>query len=101
MTDDIELIATQWKQVIVVCRKCSKKMHGGFGPDGKHGLPDVLKAELRRTGRRRTVRIVESKCLGLCPKKAVAIIPAQDPGAMLRVPMGTDPAAVLAKLPPA
>ena len=42
-----------------------------------------------------TVLVVEAKCLGLCPKGAVAVIDGNRPGAMLRVARGTDAAVVL------
>ena len=101
MSPDIELIATKWRSAVIVCRKCSKKLHGGFGLDGKRDFSRVLKEELRRADQHRTTRIVESKCLGLCPKNGVAVIPAQNPGTMLSVPAGADLLKILAKLQPA
>ncbi len=97
----IESIPTACEEIVVVCRKCSKKLHGGFGPDGKLALCRALKAELRRSGGRQAVRVVETKCLNPCPKRAVAVIFADRPGTMLSVPAGADPAAVLARPPPA
>ena len=101
MPNLIEATPTAWDQVILVCRKCSKKLGGGFGPDGSDTLPRTLKQELRATGRRRSVRVIETKCLGLCPKGAVTVLPASQPGALLAVPRGTAAAALLARLPPA
>ena len=101
MPNPILASPTPWEQVILVCRKCSKKLQGGFGPDGKDTLPRALKQELRNTGRRRSVRVIETKCLGLCPKGAVTVLPGDQPGAMLAVPGGTAAAALLARLPPA
>jgi predicted metal-binding protein len=89
-----------WTDILLVCRKCSKKLDGGFGPSGDDTLPQALKHELRSTGRRRALRVVETKCLGLCPKGAVTVIPARSPGTMLAVPKGTDAASLLAMLPP-
>ena len=90
---------TQWTDIILVCRKCSKKLSGGFGPDGDDTLSRALKQSLRATGRRST-RIIETKCLGLCPKGAVTVLPTRTPGTMLAVPKGADPAVILASLPP-
>ena len=95
----IAITPTDWTQIILVCRKCSKKLRGGFGPDGKDTLPRALKAELRQTDRRRSVRVIETKCLGLCPKGAVTVLPASSPGALLAVSEGSSAADVLATLP--
>lgn len=101
MPDTISASPTQWEQVVLVCRKCSKKLHGGFGPDGDDTLARALKTELRQAGRRRSVRVIETKCLGLCPKGAVTILPGSAPGALLAVPRATPGADILARLLPA
>jgi predicted metal-binding protein len=88
-------LPTPWQDVVVLCRKCSKKLDGGFGPDGGATLARTLKQALRDTGRRRTVRVIETKCLGLCPRGAVTLLRGSQPGALLAVPAGTDPATVL------
>lgn len=91
--------ATSWRDVILVCQKCGKKLDGGFGPDGEESLARVLKRALRATGRRSTTRVMETKCMGLCPKGAVAVLPATAPGTILRIAAGTDSATILASLP--
>ena len=96
---DIPATPTPWTDILLVCRKCSKKLDGGFGPSGEQTLPRAVKHALRESGRRRTVRIIETKCLGLCPKGAVTVLAARTPGAMLAVPKGTDAARLLATLP--
>ena len=96
---EIKSIQVAWSDMLVICRKCSKKLHGGFGPAGEHNLRQVLKTGLRQAGRRQAVRIVETKCLGLCPKGAVAVIAVRSPGVMLVIPAGVEPAALLAMLP--
>ena len=102
MLKPIEAVPTDWLQVILVCRKCSKKLGGGYGPEGDQSLPRAMKTGLRAAGRRRSVRVIESKCLGLCPKNAVTVLDAGRPGRMLAVPAGTDVADTLAMLlPPA
>ena len=101
MPDRIASTPTNWDHVVLVCRKCSKKLDGGFGPDGKDSLPRALKTELRQSGRRRSVRVIETKCLGLCPKGAVTVLPGSAPGAMLAVPEATPVADLLARLLPA
>ena len=89
-----------WRSVILVCRKCSKKLGGGFGPSGDRSLAHEIKLGLRQAGLRQTSRVIETKCLGLCPKGAVTVLPASDPGLILSVPAGTEAAAIMARLTP-
>jgi predicted metal-binding protein len=93
-TTQISSVSTPWEDIVLVCRKCSKKLDGGFGPDGDEPLGRAMKQMLRATGRRRSVRVIETKCLGLCPKGAVTVLRGSRPGEMLTVPGGSDPAAV-------
>ena len=93
-TPPIATIQTAWTDILLVCRKCSKKLDGGFGPNGDETLPRALKHALRASGRRRSVRVIETKCLGVCPKGAVTVLPARTPGIMLAVPKGADPNAL-------
>lgn len=103
MSSDDVIPTTQapWREIAMVCGKCSRKLHGGFGKKGKHGLDKVLKDALRATGRRREVRVIEVGCLGLCPKRAVTAVSSAQPGQMLAIPEGADAAQVLARLSPA
>jgi predicted metal-binding protein len=94
-TNGIKTIPTPWREIVLVCRKCSKKLDGGFGPDGDEKLGAVLKQSLRAAGRRREVRVIEAKCLGLCPKGAVTVLRGSQPGALLAVSAGTSPADLL------
>jgi predicted metal-binding protein len=96
MQKPIQALPTSWQDVILVCRKCSKKLKGGFGPDRQDTLRRALASELRRSGRRGAVRIIETKCLGECPKGAVTVIAACAPPTILVVPAGADPALLLA-----
>ena len=41
------------------------------------------------------VRIIETRCIGICPKKAVTAVNASHPGKIFAVPVGTPPAEVL------
>jgi predicted metal-binding protein len=97
----IDARPTPWKSVLLLCGKCARKMDGGFGPDGRDTLRTALRTELKKQGRRRDVRIVETKCLGLCPRKAVTLLDASRPGELLAVPRKTDASDVLARLQPA
>ena len=89
-----------WHDVILICRKCSKKLRGGFGAGGEQSLGRELKRGLRNAGRRGGSRVVETKCLGICPKGGVTVVPTSQTGTVLMIPAGTDIAAVVAKLLP-
>ena len=90
------VVATPWREFVVVCAKCSRKLDGGFGADGGDSLRAALKDELREQGRRREVRVVEAGCFGLCPKGGVAAAP----GRLLVAPAGEAAARVLERLAP-
>jgi hypothetical protein len=81
---------TPWRDVIILCRKCGKKCHGGFGPKRKQSLKDTLRQALRDVGRRRQVRIMETSCLGICPKDGVTALNATSPGTIHVIPAGAD-----------
>ena len=81
---------TPWRDVILVCRKCGKKLRGGFGAKRKDDLKTVLRQALREAGRRRDVRVIETACLGLCPKRGVTALNASDPSVIHVIPAGTD-----------
>lgn len=87
--------STHWTDVIVICRKCGKKLKGGFGDDGKQGLKTVLRQALRQAGRRRDVRVIETKCLGVCPRDGVTALNASRPGLLHIVPAGLEREAVV------
>ncbi len=88
-------------QIVMVCAKCTRKVKGGFGRKQKHSLRAMLRDALKAAGRRRSVRVVETGCLSLCPKRAVTVVDSARPGEMLSVPEGTPVEAVLERLAPA
>jgi len=92
-------VRSNWETLLLVCRKCSKKLDGGFGPDGKVPLAKALKKALGATkGRKSPVGIIEVKCLGVCPKHAVTMVDAAHPRDWLIVKAGTDVADVAAEI---
>ncbi len=99
--DTIHAVPAPWRSIAMVCGKCSRKLHGGFGKKRKHDLADALKGALREAGRRRELRVVEVGCFGLCPKRAVTAVSSAQPAEMLTIPEGMDAAVVLARLMPA
>ncbi len=100
-------VKADWRDVVLVCRKCSKKLDGGFGPDGEEALAKALrKALVRPDGsgfgkikpRRKEIAVLEVGCLDICPKKAVVALRAADPGRWVVVPEGADLAEVTVRL---
>ena len=90
MPDPIHTRQTPWNAVILVCGKCSRKLNGGYGSRGKATLRTALKEELKHRGYKRGVRIVETKCFGVCPKKAVVALNASAPARLLTIPRGVE-----------
>lgn len=92
-------IPSNWQGAAIVCRKCSKKLGGGFGPKGKQSLAKALrKASQGKKGRKAAFGVVEVGCLGVCPRGAVTLIDGSSPGRWLLVPEGADADTVLASL---
>ena len=91
-------VATPWREFVVVCAKCSRKLDGGFGLDGDQTLRGALRDGLREQGRRREVRVVEGGCFGLCPKGGVAVAHGARPGVLLVVAGGEPAASVIERL---
>ena len=91
---------TRWKDVILVCRKCSKKLDGGgFGPHGDKTLKKALKTYLRSGDNRKAdLTVKHTDCFDICPKNAVVAVNATNPKALLIVPAGADLFEVKARL---
>jgi len=92
-------VRSNWENALLVCRKCGKKLGGGFGPKGKTGLAKALrKATGGRKGRKARLGIVEVGCLGVCPKGAVTMVDTARPGEWLLVRQGTSAEEVAERL---
>ena len=89
MPDLVRSRPTPWNTVILLCGKCAGKMKGGYGRKGKKALRATLRAELKAKGCERGIRIIETRCIGICPKKAVTALNASRPGKILTIPKGT------------
>ena len=77
----IRTISTSAAELIAICGKCSRKLDGGFGEAGDTSLAKALRRVLRTgKGKRASVRIVETKCVDICPKHAVVVARGQAPG---------------------
>jgi predicted metal-binding protein len=87
----MKAVRSGWQGAILVCGKCSKKIDGGFGKKGKTPLAKALRKLLALgKGRRAALGIVETRCLGVCPKNAVIAVDLRDPQRWLVVPKGDD-----------
>lgn len=60
------VVAVRQCDLVVVCRKCRKR-------SGRKALRSELKAALKARAVGRRSKVVEAGCLGLCPKRAVAL----------------------------
>ncbi|WP_205624859.1 thioredoxin domain-containing protein [Geminicoccus roseus] len=94
---------SEWTEVVLVCRKCSKKLRGGFGPDGDQSLSKALRREMqpengKAKGRRARIGVVEVGCFDVCPKNAVVAVQAASPGKWLVIPAGTPASEAAARL---
>lgn len=84
-------IASNWRNTVLVCRKCSKKLGGGFGAGQKQSLAKALRKHLHlKKGRKAAFGIVEVNCLGVCPKGAVTLVNGSDSREWLLVRPGAD-----------
>ncbi len=97
MTRSIQSRPTPWETVILICGKCARKLDGGFGVKREDTLRKALRSALKQRGSGRAVRIFETRCMGICPKKAVIALNASRPGSILTVPAGANPEDVIAK----
>jgi len=84
-------VRTRWSNAVLVCRKCSKKVNGGFGPDGDRSLAKALRKHLRLgKGRKAGAGILEVGCLDICPKRAVTVVDTRRPDQWLLVRPGAN-----------
>ncbi len=92
-------VGAGWERTILVCGKCSKRLGGGFGEKRRTALAKALRKFLGvKRSRKATVGIVETRCLGVCPRGAVTVIDGASPRAWILVREGTAVAEVAATL---
>jgi len=93
------IVRSEWRAAILVCRKCTRKLDGGFGPKGETRLAKALRKLIGgKKGRKARCGVVEVGCLGLCPKGAVTVIDSRHPDEWLVIPAGTPVAEIAARL---
>lgn len=90
--------STPWQAILLVCGKCTRKIDGGFGHKQRETLRYELREALIAADRQRDITVFETKCLGLCPKGAVAVLNGGQPGAIYAVPASTSVPNVLAQI---
>ena len=93
----IRIAKSRWTGVVLVCSKCSKKIDGGFGDDGTTSLAKALRKRAGK-GRKATHGVIETKCLKLCPKRAVAVVDAACPERWLVIDAGESIDAVAVRI---
>jgi predicted metal-binding protein len=98
MPSPVRARPTPWKTVVLLCGKCARKMDGGFGAKSKDSLRTVLREAFRAKGHGREIRVIETRCMGICPKKAVTALNASHPGKILTIPKGTSSDEAMARL---
>jgi predicted metal-binding protein len=92
-------VRADWTAAVLVCRKCSRKLDGGFGADGDRPLAKLLRGAIGGgKGRKATVGVVEVGCLGICPKRGVVVVDSARPGEWLLVEAGTELSRVVERL---
>jgi len=74
--------------MVLVCAKCEKKIGGGFGKDGRKPLSKLLCKRAEGKGRKAGFGVLSTKCLKICPKRAVTVVNGTRPRDWLIVPAG-------------
>jgi len=96
----IKQVRSAWQDIVLVCRKCSKRLDGGFGKKGEESLAKSLRRSTggRKKGRKGPIGVIEVDCLDICPKGAVVAVRAAAPDDWAVVPAGTPVAQVIERL---
>jgi predicted metal-binding protein len=95
----IKHVPANWQGMVLVCRKCTKRIGGGFGPKRKTALAKALRKELAtKKDRKGSFGIAEVGCLGICPDNAVTLIDGTRPDDWLLIPRGSDIGDLAARL---
>ena len=82
---DVRTVRTNWDDVVVVCRKCQKRMGGGFGPDGNWTLRKAIRKRSNTKDNECSIGVIQAGCFGVCPKQGVTVMRASRPSELLVV----------------
>jgi predicted metal-binding protein len=67
----IDVLMPGWNQLVMICQACEKRSKAPK-KFGAKKVAHALSSALRRARQPKT-RIVQTTCMGLCPKRAVAV----------------------------
>lgn len=81
-----ERLETSWPAVLLVCKECRKR---GSGPRDIKTKDAVRELRIALKHDRPRPRVLLTNCMGLCPKKALAVAWADGQGAPRAVGMTT------------
>lgn len=99
MATELKRVRSDWQGALLVCGKCSQKVDGGFGKKGRTPLTKMLRKILGlKKGRKAALGVVETRCLGLCPRGGVVLVDSRSPREWMIVPQGADVAELAARL---
>jgi hypothetical protein len=97
--DAIRTAPTRGREIVLVCRKCSKKLGGGFGRTGDEHLAKGLRRYLRAgKGRKARIAIYETGCFDICPKRRVTVARSGRPDERLLIAAGTPLSTIVDRL---
>jgi hypothetical protein len=85
----IQSLPTPWKTILLFCGKCTHKLDGGYGLEDKDTIKAALRRKLAKKGLRRQVSIIETRCMDVCPTKAVTAFNPARSDRILSVPKRT------------
>jgi hypothetical protein len=87
----ITKVSSRWEEIVLICRKCSKRVDGGFGAKGKTRLDKALRTELDiAKGKKARIGLIMAPCFDLCPKDGVTVACGSKPGALYVAKKGAD-----------
>ena len=102
----MKTLPAEWDDAVLICGKCSKRLGGGFGKKGKTSLAKALRQYDKRSrglfgfgkGRKAGTGIVETRCLGVCPRGSITALTAGHTREWLLIPAGSDAGEVALRL---
>lgn len=95
----IRSVPARHREIVLICRKCSKKLGGGFGVKGKDRLAKGLRRHLGLgKGKKARIAVFETGCFAVCPKRRVTVTRGSRPDERLLIAPGTQIAEIVDRL---